>query len=148
MSFSVRVLLIAAALLGQVGCGYFVSGTWVDDPGNWKRAFRSIKPESVTVVHSRYSRSPHWTLEFQYFFELAPNAELRDQLFSKNKLRMLSSEEAAKEKASHFGKPPTWFAPKPADNYEVWVYAQEPRGNFKVLIDKQTGNMFLSDYQI
>jgi len=62
MSFSVRVLLIAAALLGQVGCGYFVSGTWVD--------------------------------------------ELRDQLFSKNKLRMLSSEEAAKEKASHFGKPP------------------------------------------
>ena len=55
------------------GCGYFMAGTWEDDPGNWGRAFESTKPPDVAVVHSKYWRSAHWTYEFEYFFEIAPN---------------------------------------------------------------------------
>jgi hypothetical protein len=30
----------------------------------------------------------------------------------------------------------------------VWGYADDPLSNFRVLIDRQTGTMFLSDYQL
>jgi len=58
------------------GCGYFASGTWDDDSKNWTRAFDTSKPPDVVVVHSRYSRFPHWTYEFEYYFHIAPNAAL------------------------------------------------------------------------
>jgi hypothetical protein len=47
-----------------------------------------------------------------------------------------------------FDEPPRWFAPKAVDKYEVWVYQDHPESNFRVFIDKETGNLFLTDYQI
>jgi hypothetical protein len=54
--------------LCMAGCGYFASGTWNDDPRNWSRAFDTVKPPEVVVVHSTYSRFPHWTYEYEYYF--------------------------------------------------------------------------------
>ncbi len=51
-------------------------------------------------------------------------------------------------KQSFFGEAPEWFAPKSVDEYEVWAYADEPKGNFRVFVHKQTGNLFLTDYQV
>jgi hypothetical protein len=135
-------------LLALVGCGYFVGGTWEDDPQNWSRAFSSTKPPDVTVIHSRYWRSRHWTYEFQYFFEIASNIKLKEQLFDKNKLRQVTGDEATKIKKNVFGGAPSWFAPKSVTEYEVWVFADEPNSNFKILVDKKSGVMFLNDYQV
>jgi hypothetical protein len=140
--------LLVTLMLFDAGCGYFKAGTWEDDPGNWKRAFHSTKPEDVTVVHSKYWRSPHWTYEFQYFFEIAPNPKLKEQLFSKNKLRLITGNQAAKAKGNFFGDAPSWFAPRSVTDYDIWVFDQEPLSNFKVLIDRDTGNMFVTDYQV
>jgi hypothetical protein len=79
------VLLLLA--LFSVNCGYVMAGKWEDDPANWKRAFHFTKPPEVTVVHSLYWRSPHWSYEAGYFFEVAPNAGVEKQLFTQNKLR-------------------------------------------------------------
>ena len=125
-----------------------MAGTWEDDPGNWNRAFRSTKPPDVTVVHSKYYRSPHWTYEFQYFFEIAPNTTFKTQLFAQNKLRLLTGKAATSVKSEAFGDAPSWFAPKDASAYEVWILAEEPDRKFKVLIDKTSGVIFLSDYQV
>ena len=89
-----------------------MAGTWNDDPGNWKRAFRSSKAPDVTVTHSKYWRSPHWSYEFEYFFEIEPNEALKKQPFGENKLRQVTGEETAKIKKELFGDPPVWFAPK------------------------------------
>jgi hypothetical protein len=124
-----------------------MAGTWVDDPDNWSRAFQSTKPADVAVVHSKYWRSPHWTFEFEYFFEIAPNQELQEQLFSENKLRRITGEEAAKAKEHNSDAAPVWFAPKAASEYDIWVFDDEPNRNFRVLIDKKSGVVFLSDYQ-
>lgn len=133
----------------NAGCGYFMAGTWDDDPGNWSRAFRSSKPPDVTVVHSRYWRSAHWTYEVQYFFEIAPNTKLREQLFSENTLRHVTGDEATKIKKDVFGDAPVWFAPKGVAEYEVWAFKEDGSGrNFKVLIDRASGVMFLNDYQL
>ena len=142
-----RVALLVAAAVA-VGCGYVSSGTWDDAPENWHRAFRSTKPDEVVVVHSRYWRAPHFTYEGGYVFEIQPNQALREQLFSRNQLRRLPDAEVAKESRPCFAECPTWFAPKPLDQYEVWAYTDEPNSNFRLLIDKKTGQLFLADYQV
>jgi hypothetical protein len=141
---------IVTALLALLaaGCGYVMAGTWHDDPGNWQRAFQSTKPPDVTVVHSRYWRSPHWTYEFEYFFEIMPNAKLKEQIFTKNKLRKLTGDEATKARQNVFGDVPPWFAPKVWSEYDIWVFDGEPNRNFKVLIDTRSGAMFVNDYQV
>jgi hypothetical protein len=125
-----------------------MAGTWDDDSGNWNRAFHSTKPEDVLVVHSQYWRSPHWSCEFQYFLEIAPNAQLTAQLFNANKLSRITGKEAAEARENVFGGSPSWFAPKSVTDYEVWIFADEPERNFKVLIDKASGHMFINDYQV
>lgn len=139
-------VLVAAALTAE-GCGYFRSGEWSDDPGNWSRAFRSTKPDDVVVVHSYYRRSPHWTYEFQYFFAIAKNAGLQQQLFTKNSLQRLEGESATRAKNNSGDGGPSWFAPGTGDKYEIWVYKDEPRGHFVVLVDKASGALFLTNYQ-
>lgn len=139
----VPVLFIATC---SSACGYFSSGTWEDDPSNWKRAFRSTKPPDVVVVHSKYWRSPHWSYEFQYFFEIAPNLPLKKQLFTANRLRLVTGTEAEEVRRRIFGEAPPWFAPKSTTEYEVWVFEGEPDRNFKILIDRSSGHLFLSDY--
>jgi hypothetical protein len=146
VSRGVWVPVLAAVVAS--GCGYFVSGTWEDDPENWARAFQSAKPPDVVVVHSKYWRSPHWSYEFQYFFEIAPNADLKRQLFSANKLRRVTGDEAEKARKNVFGNAPAWFAPKGFAEYEVWVFENDRDRNFKVLIDSGSGQMFVHDYVV
>lgn len=144
---SLLVVLVSFAGLAP-GCGYFMAGSWEDDPQNWERAFRSTKPEDVVVRHSWYWRSPHWSYEFQYFFELAPSTELTEQLFTANELRQVTGDEALEVHRNVRGEVPAWFAPKSAAEYDIWVFGREPERNFKVLIDRRTGEMFLNDHQM
>lgn len=137
------ILLILTVVLS--GC--HSSGTWEDDPKNWDRAFRSNKPGDAIVLHSRYWRSPHFTLEFEYFFEIKAHEGLKKQLFMMNSLVRLEGTDAAKAFQNVFTDRPPWFLPKTEDKYDVWIYRDEPRGNFRVFIDKDTGNLLLTDYQ-
>ncbi len=140
--------LLAALVLVSAGCGYLRAGTRDDDPASWKGAFRSTKPPDVIVVHSRYWRSPHWTYEFQYFFEIAPNATFKERLFAQNKLRRITGDEAANAKGNVFGAAPDWFAPKAVTEYEVWVFADERVRTFKILIDRNSGHVFINEYLV
>lgn len=133
-------LIVAGWIATAGGCGYLSSGRWVDDPENWSRAFHTKKPADVVVVHSYYWRSPHWSWEGGYYFEIAPNPEFLRELLSQNRLQ-------AVETAPTF-EAPEWFAPKPLSAYRIWAYEDEPRGNFRVLVDQETGTVFLSDHQV
>jgi hypothetical protein len=37
---------------------------------------------------------------------------------------------------------------KAAQGDEIWAYAKDPNSNFRVLIDSETGDIFLADYQV
>lgn len=145
-----RARLATLVLLAVItaGCGYIMAGTWEDDPKNWGRAFQSEKPGDVVVVHSKYWRSAHWTYECAYSFEIQPTEELKQQLFTQNRLRRLSTEEAATAKRSLGPAAPAWFAPGDIGRYEAWVYQDLPESNFKVFVDTQSGHLFLNDYQL
>jgi hypothetical protein len=143
-----QVVSLLAVCLLVAACGYVPTGTWQADPANWKRSFGSVTPADVTIIHSEYWRSPHWSFEYQYFFEIAPNAKLRERLLTENKLRRATGDNALRVKQNIFGHAPEWFAPKAVGEYDVWVFENEPERNFKVLIDRKSGRMFLHDYQV
>lgn len=144
---SIASVVCLSLLLCLDGCGYFSSRTWEDDPNNWGRALQSTKPDDVAVLHSKYWRSPHWSYEFEYFFEIEHNDKLKKQLFTQNKLVQLEGKDAREAKGNFLGESPKWFAPKTVDKYEVWVY-EDRTGNFRVFVDKETGNLLLTDYQV
>ena len=102
--------MLLALTLPEVGCGYFSSGKWEDDPANWTRAWGYSKPDDIVMVHSWYRRSPHWTREEAYFFQFEHHEELFKQLVTNNKM---SRRESAKgPEIEYCFDRPDWFAPK------------------------------------
>src|SRR6266542_5936660 len=136
--FAVALLALGCA----AGCGYLRSGTWEDDPGNWWRAFESTKPPAVVVVHSRYTRFPHFTHEFEYWFAIGPNAELERQVIGENQLVRVE------RPWSRSAPAPAWFAPKAAREYERWELPGSPETDFQVLVDQSTREIFVSDRRL
>ena len=142
------IAFMAGLLVMQSACGYFMGGTWENDPKNWERAFNSKKPTDVVILHSRYWRSTHWSYEYEYYFELGDAPVLRDQLFAKNQLRRLSGDDAVAVKVNLPDDAPPWFMPKGAADYEVSVHATDAWSHFTVMIDKSSGNVYLYDRQL
>jgi hypothetical protein len=137
-------LCIAEAM--ATSCGYFAAGTWTNDPRNWERAFDSKQPHDVVVVHSEYTRFPHWSYEFRYCFEIAANSALQEQLMSRNKLRRIDDREVNGVQQTQGN--PSWFLPKDSSQYDGWVFDGDPNRNFRVLIDRESGAIYLSDRQL
>ena len=140
-----RIILIVLLLI-STACRK--SGTWIDDKQNWQRAFKTRKPEDVAVVHSQFWRSPHWTYEFEYYFQIKANKQLRDQLLGQNDLEQQHGSNAVLAIHDLPQTKPIWFLPKPVNNYDTWRYKNDPKGNFKIFIDKEYGDLFITDRQL
>src|SRR6266516_3732414 len=82
----------------------------------------NLRKRQTSGSSFKYWRSPHWSYEFEYYFEIGPNSKLKEQLFGENKLRQVNGGDAAKIKNNVFGDAPSWFAPKDVAEYEVWVF--------------------------
>jgi hypothetical protein len=146
MKKSAYIVFLLLGGLFLVGC--HESGTWKDDSKNWKRIFRTSKPTDVAIVHSQFYRSPHWTYEFEYFLQIEKNEGFQKTLFEFNKLKQLSTEAELHDVTNFVEEKPAWFLPKPMSKYEVWVYAEEPVQHFRIFIDRQNGDLFLTDFQL
>lgn len=136
------ILLLATCL---AGCGYVASGTWDDDPANWGRAFDSGLPAGALVKHSRYTRLPGFSSAFECFFDVAANAELSRGLVSDPKLVRLRPGDPGWSRTE---TTPEWFAPKPPRAYDVYALAAEPQREFRVLVDRITREVFLTDRRL
>jgi hypothetical protein len=145
-----RFPVVVLVLLVCLGCGYLSAGTWENDSKNWKRAFGSVPPDGITVVNSWYWRSAHWTLEQEYFFEIEATDEVAQELInSEGLLKLDNSKNLSGSLHSHDA--PEWFAPKPVGSYDVYMYAEGTSGasgHFIILLDRESGHIFISDYQI
>ena len=141
-----RVVLVILLSFLLVGC--HESGTWKDDARNWKRIFRVAKPNDITVVHSWFWRSPHFTYEYEYYIQIQKHADLQKRLMTMNSMRQLKQEKDLQDAAIWSQNRPSWFAPKSIDRYEVWVYSNVEQSRFRLLIDRETGDLFLSDTQL
>jgi hypothetical protein len=139
-------ILAVLVTVSAVGC--HESGIWQDDAGNWKRIFREKKPATIKVIHSWFSRSPHFTYEFEYFLQVETNVDFQKRLLSKNPLKQVKPVTDLHHVAVWSQNRPNWFAPKPIVEYDVWKYSDDPASNFRLLIDRKTGDLFLENHQL
>ncbi len=59
LGMNMKALCAAFGAVLLAGCGPLVSGTWSDNPKNWRRAFDESQPaDGISVVHSWYMRTP------------------------------------------------------------------------------------------
>ena len=133
---SVSVILI---LVCVAGCG----GTWVDDPGNFRRVFGFNQPDEVTVLHSYYWKSPHWTTEYSYFIAMQPSSKFLAGLTSNELMVPAKPEPKLLESC---GTRPTWFLPKPLASYEVWL--PKIQMGYRAFRDRTDGTLFVCDQQL
>ena len=122
------------------------AGTWDDDPKNWLRAFNEEQPAEVRVVHSKYWRSNHFTVEYIYYFEVETTPAWKNRFFAKQNLKQVSTETARSFRTNiHDDGTPNWFAPDPVGRYDVWDKAGYTGSAW---VDKTTGHIFFYDMQL
>jgi hypothetical protein len=131
----------ALALVALAGCGYFRSGTWEDDPQNFERAFGSPKPAGAEVVHSRFTRYPHFTYEVTFYFQLQLTDDLLDT-FLAHGFRRMEGAAALEAKTMVFSDAPAWFAPEPPARYDAWALDDVAPAGI-VLRDRVTRDVFV-----
>lgn len=122
-----RPLPVLLAVL-FVGCGPFVSGTWSDDPKNWQRAFRESAPaDGIKIVHSWYTRTPHFTAEYAWFFELEVDDKTRISSTNSPGFNLLPYSAAEVARLPVFSPRPAWFKAEPPEAFELyWSKANPP----------------------
>lgn len=133
-----RNLAIVSTLTLLMACHR--SGTWVDDPGNFKRAWGTEPPAGVQVVHSWYWRSGHFTREEIYYFQLRAEEAYAEAFAAENHLEVSSPSELGQ--LSFADPKPVWFAPKDPTAYRIWSTGSQESPGF-VLADRGTGDIFI-----
>jgi hypothetical protein len=126
--------------------GYLKAGTWNDSPKNWNRAFGQCTPAGVSVIHSYYWQSNHFTDEHIYFFEVKAPIEWRDAYLQGRKVERVDSFQAMSFRDQNgYEHTPKWFMPDSVDNYDVW---DEPGNNGSIWINKTNGHIFFYGIQL
>lgn len=120
------------------------SGTWTDDPKNFKRVFDFSQPDDVKVLHSYYWRSPHWSTEYQYFIVLQPSQKFTSGLTAPQVVTPVTPDEKLLDSCGE--RRPAWFLTKPISNYDVWL--SKAGGGYRLFRDKTDGTLFLCDEQL
>jgi len=141
-----RAFVAILGVLFLTGC--HESGTWKDDARNWKRIFRAAKPDEVKVTRSWFWRSPHFTYEYEYYLQVQKNTDLQKRLLTMNPMTEVVAEKQLREVTAWSQNRPEWFAAKPIAQYQVWVYSNAPSSDFRLLIDRETQDLFLTDRQL
>jgi len=121
------------------------AGTWEDDPQNWHLAFGEDPPDSVSVVHSKYWGSDHFTHEYIFFFEVKAAPEWQESFLHKRGLELVAPSNAWGFQRSCTDLTPDWFAPDPVEQYEVW---DRPKYHGSVWINKTNGHMHFYGVQL
>lgn len=118
-------------------------GTWEDDPKNWQRVFGQGHSDRLKEIHSYYWRSAHWTLEYEYFFELALNkADSEDWI---GNIKEIKGKECLSMMDGSFIKKPKWFLSDKKSSYRCFV---APKGRGNIFFHKKSGHFFMTDSMI
>jgi len=119
---------------------------WQRDARNWLKVFGSVPPDYVTIINSRAWYSPYEMDEFEYYFQLVANDELKSELLhSGNKMQLLGLEDAKVAMENLSEEKPEWFVPKLAGSYDVYVYEANPTAPYTIFLDQMSGDIFLTD---
>ncbi|HEY1528523.1 MAG TPA: hypothetical protein VGH51_20035 [Candidatus Angelobacter sp.] len=121
-------------------------GEWVDDKENFKRVFDFEKPAEVQVIHSYYWKSPHWTVEYRYYMEIDASQGFFDKLTASQVMDSSTAQIAAQAPCSTNREKPSWFLPKPLNEYLAWI--PKTKSDYRIFRDKADGRVFVCDMRL
>ena len=142
-----RLVLILSLGVATIACGYFMAGTWEDDPKNWYRAFGEETPPEVTLKHSLYTRYPHFTHEHSFYLEFEAQREFLDKMIAKFSLRRATEPRSRRELLGNLSGIPYWFLPEPTEHVEVWIGTGALEGA-QMFIDEGRGVAYFTHVQL
>ncbi len=145
MKHSIALIFVCCSIL--TGCGYFVAGQWSDDPKNWERAFREAAPiEGVEIVHSWYMRTPHWTTEFAWFFELKVSTSVKNRILGDPLTKLVTGFSKDDFERRTYYERPHWFITRGLEHYDV--YQSGTSSDFLIFMDKDSDMSYWTSYQL
>ena len=121
------------------------AGTWEDDPNNWHRAFGEDSPQDVSVVHSYYWGSDHFTHEYICYFEVQASPSWRSRYVADRGLQRVAESNAWSFRSRCGNELPDWYVPDPVKQYDVWDL---PGYHGSVYINRTNGHMHFSESQL
>ena len=125
------------------------SGTWTNDPKNWERAFGEKKENGVVVQNSWYWRSPHFALEYEFFFTLSAWEPYRKKALDALKDGILIDVSGPGGLPKFFNHKPKWFVPKGREKYQILQGKSENANeHFYLFIDRETGELHYTNYSV
>jgi|SRR5579871_83061 len=119
------------------------SGTWEDDKDNWERAFKAKPSKEIKIIHSWYWRSPHFTYEGEYFFEIEYSERIAEEFHNASDLVKVDPTEY--QSIHFFNDKPKWFVPNDFSYYEIWKSKLYP--TYYLFTDKKNKKFFFTEYQ-
>ena len=141
-----KAFAIVLMALVLSGCGPMVSGTWKDDPKNWKRYFKERQPSDIVVRHSFYQRSPQPVfLEFSCFFEIDDSKAARSHFGFGDTIKRTSLKisEVDEYRLGYVEVP--WFpTPSSVGDFEIW--RPQDKSFYVVIVDRKRGRIFITDH--
>lgn len=130
---SLQIVSLAALL----SCG----GTWENGDTVWEKTFNTEKPKEITILNSKIWVSSHWSYEFQSFMEVKSNKKLMDAFEKQYEL-----ENSSDFQVVEITEKPLWFTPKTEEHYII--KESNLYNDFKIFIDKETKNIFITCSQL
>lgn len=79
--------------------------------------------------------------------QIERNSHLERQLAPTNLMRRVIDRNELQRVAFWSQNRPGWFVPKPIERYETWVYSNAPNSQFRLWIDQETRDLFITDRQ-
>ena len=134
-------LLILVSIILLFSCS---AGTWEDDKNNWQRAFNVEPSKGISIKHSWYWRSPHFTMEQEYFFELEYSDSLEKEFLKAGDLVKVNSTEY--QNINFFHHKPQWFVPRDFKFYDIYKSTQYE--HYYLFIDRRNKNIFFTEFQV
>ena len=133
------IALFALSALFLKSCG----GKWDEENANWSRSFNGqTPPPDVRIVHSRYYRSPHFTYEAYYYFQITTSDQFLDSWVKHQKLNLITP--TSLNLGLLYDKP-AWFLPRPIENYEMWKPSDSEYSYFRIFRDRMSKDVFVTD---
>ena len=120
------------------------SGEWIDDPRNFTRAWGVPCPEGVSVVHSSYWRSGHFTREEVLFFQIGRSHVFRENFIHSN--GFVPVDLVSVSSHGYCRDAPSWFLPGPSSRYRAWSVPSPPTAEGSspfIAEDLETGTLYV-----
>jgi hypothetical protein len=128
---------------GVQGCCLPIPQTVEHPDRAWENAFHEPVPDGVQVRRGRYWNSGHFSGEYAWFFEIAPNEPFVKDLVARKRATKDDAPDAAQRaRLDTWLAPPTWFAP---EDRSYRVYRSE---HLSIFVQTDDQAVFISNWSV